>query len=1480
MISTNDPQFPRRITKIDLLSADGGEGQGDLFPQLSVYPEIRRAIGEADELTLRLIPGCDAYMNDQLRERKRLTVHYDDGSFEKWRVTEVRQDFAAGGEFVVKAAPIWTDLARSVMKRTLVPANEVQYHVVLTNRTVPQLLAAILSDEWDCPQEFSAGTVATKFQSMTPAVEGTGISHLEALRQIVSKIGAEWELRWDAGVGYVIDVVEEIGWSDQEKQQAAALPDLRPMHAPAGGLAYSEGNRVRLTATRTDESYVSRVIPVTGDRETPTTIARATFEVTAATYDAGTNRTTVTLKEEIISKADLLRDRAYFGVGTNASGTFFSITGSAVPNQLILAGDATAALTAGTKGRFVTYDDAGNRVDLTYLDYDHPLSGDDPVEQVVRFEDVAPETNVLREEGISDDLSTWTNGLPAGMEPLGAATIAEEAQSLYVTYGTRSAKVTANAGEGIQTQPFALSPTEAKKWYSAWIKFRTEAGSVALELVRSDTGESIPGDDAYSNASEAELSVGGMEPAAGTYRLRVRALEDGTVFYLDAVTLVNEQGPARWLPHMGPAALFEQAASYLVREGGFREPSYEGELLDAAYFDATRAEIKLGSWVRVRDLYNAALGKYMVDFAGRVVELVEDEDPATGRVRKRIRLSKHVRDITDRLLSPNTTTSTSGSGAGSGSTVAVGGDMEKAVYDTDFDGVVDSAEKVEGVDEAASSTYYGKNALGVVGFHALPSDGSGGAGTAAQVAYDNTASGLTADDVQEAIDELAARPAGEMDRATYDADGNGIVDDAERLGGRLPGDFAAADHDHDGTYAPVQHTHPATEVSYDNTASGMQATDVQAALDELDDGLETHHHDDRYYTEDEVDSIVEPLARRIYDLTFGEDLGAGVPVVMKDEGTVFGVKGKGVYLNRSHTYSSAGKPSYADDGPQNTTYPRHAMAALPGTNAYMLMYEHGENHARSVLFCTHGVAPSFSEPLELASADSHHGTIVALTYNSALAVYSKLGVGLVARRLSYSSGAWTAGAEQVLDTYAGGRISAVALSSTRVLIARADGNQNGSVLGCTVSGDAVTVVSTVSYSNGYPSGTGLAKLDGTTAVLAFTDAWDGMARARHVAFDGATVSLGATSTLAFFNTGDQPEVAALSPTTVVVAVPRGPGCALFAGSVNGTSLTFGAEAAGPDFETGDPAFLQLVPMAAPGGTTDEFVLFTADESKHTPYTYAMRGRVSGTTIDAEPAEAVGGTYARAACALSAETFLLDHASGDHYDVSEFKPGHPSGYLGITQAAGLAGEVHPVAVLGAVSEAHSGLVPGRSYWIDVPGGAITTEHTGFAAGVAISPAQLLLPDVADRRRRILEADLIDLNKYSRGEVDRLVTSHAHDDRYYTETEVDDKLAGKSNVGHTHTKEQITDFAHGHQATEVSYDPAASGMQATDVKAALDELAAEKADATHDHDGTYAPAGHTHPAGEITGLGTAATKNITISSTAPASPAEGDIWLQPV
>lgn len=46
-----------------------------------------------------------------------------------------------------------------------------------------------------------------------------------------------------------------------------------------------------------------------------------------------------------------------------------------------------------------------------------------------------------------------------------------------------------------------------------------------------------------------------------------------------------------------------------------------------------------------------------------------------------------------------------------------------------------------------------------------------------------------------------------------------------------------------------------------------------------------------------------------------------------------------------------------------------------------------------------------------------------------------------------------------------------------------------------------------------------------------------------------------------------------------------------------------------------------------------------------------------------------------------------------------------------------------------------------------------------------------------------------------------TSHTHDDRYYTESEINTKLNAKANSSHTHTKAQITDFPTSMPASDV-------------------------------------------------------------------------------
>lgn len=92
------------------------------------------------------------------------------------------------------------------------------------------------------------------------------------------------------------------------------------------------------------------------------------------------------------------------------------------------------------------------------------------------------------------------------------------------------------------------------------------------------------------------------------------------------------------------------------------------------------------------------------------------------------------------------------------------GDMMKATYDLNGNGIVDNAEKLEG--HAAS--YF------------------------AQATHSHAIA-----DVNGLQEELNGKGAGDMKKSVYDADGDGVVDNAQKLDGKTAAQFAAAQHSHD-----------------------------------------------------------------------------------------------------------------------------------------------------------------------------------------------------------------------------------------------------------------------------------------------------------------------------------------------------------------------------------------------------------------------------------------------------------------------------------------------------------------------------------------------------------------------------------------------------------------------------------------------------------------------------------------------------------
>jgi len=146
-------------------------------------------------------------------------------------------------------------------------------------------------------------------------------------------------------------------------------------------------------------------------------------------------------------------------------------------------------------------------------------------------------------------------------------------------------------------------------------------------------------------------------------------------------------------------------------------------------------------------------------------------------------------------------------------------------------------------------------------------------------------------------DAIAALSIGNMFKGTYDANDNGIVDNSERLGNQLPSYYAkmsdiansanwntayahsqlTAGNPHDISYAdlngsqpaPIAHNHEISEVTGLQTELDGKKNDFTentafnksfgSGSDQVPRG--NHVHDDRYYTETEVDALISAATR-------------------------------------------------------------------------------------------------------------------------------------------------------------------------------------------------------------------------------------------------------------------------------------------------------------------------------------------------------------------------------------------------------------------------------------------------------------------------------------------------------------------------------------------------------------------------------------------------------------------------------------------
>jgi hypothetical protein len=139
--------------------------------------------------------------------------------------------------------------------------------------------------------------------------------------------------------------------------------------------------------------------------------------------------------------------------------------------------------------------------------------------------------------------------------------------------------------------------------------------------------------------------------------------------------------------------------------------------------------------------------------------------------------------------------------------------MLRSLYDANNNGIVDNSERLNN----QLPSFY------------LARANHTGTQAATTVTFNNAVSGLIATQVQAAIDALDAivdnLSVNKMERMTYDANNNGIVDNAEALNGQT-GAYYLNRANHTGTEEAVS-------IAYSGLVSGLIATNVQQAIDEL-----------------------------------------------------------------------------------------------------------------------------------------------------------------------------------------------------------------------------------------------------------------------------------------------------------------------------------------------------------------------------------------------------------------------------------------------------------------------------------------------------------------------------------------------------------------------------------------------------------------------------------------------------------------------
>lgn len=617
--------MPKEITSVELWQADRSAqvstpGSSDLLYQLNKAPRVTHKLGQLSTCSLEVLAGSDAALSTSFFQKRRiLRFVYDDGSIAEYRITQINQQLTGESPVSISGKHIAIDLHSRKVYRTL-STGGINTTISFSGITAQQALDRLLGSDYNAPSLFKSGSVDGSINGTVDLNANGRVSHLELIRQIAGHENVRGEVEHvynSANDDYTVNIVTQVGASSGTRKITFG-PDQ------------TENNRRKLTKdNRTSSgSYFSRVIPLGGAQGEQITIAKALWPVASSSYDSNAGETTITLEDDPVYDTDSIA-AIYWGT---SSGGFFEVLSATSPDQIVVSGDASAL----TEGKFVL-NSAGD--DLIYLrDYTAEVTDNlGIVEQTVQRPDIPAFPNRAADAGIAADLSTYPNTTsdpPTGWQDVGSPTTTKETGDIYFEHGSAAWKVTADQGDGVETDltnfPIALESDYA----CLWTHIRLGSGSVRVELVSSggETNPDVNG-QVVSDAQELRaLKVEGMRPPADDYKVRVIAQENGTTFYLDAVTVTESATALPYQSNMGPRALWQAGAQLLEDKGGTQPAQLKGSAWDYVYEDGSHDELSIGDTVTFEDGWRTG-GGHEVSGDYRLVRVVEREGEDGRRIK-------------------------------------------------------------------------------------------------------------------------------------------------------------------------------------------------------------------------------------------------------------------------------------------------------------------------------------------------------------------------------------------------------------------------------------------------------------------------------------------------------------------------------------------------------------------------------------------------------------------------------------------------------------------------------------------------------------------------------------------------------------------------------------------------------------------------------------------------------------------------------